>query len=218
MAIWVIITTSLINETIKGRDFETRRKEYLECIQKIIKQFQGYQIVIVENNSILQKRLRIGPHRTFLDNFGVPVLYTRSNQIITRNYGIMELLDVFECIKKFNIPEDDFIVKITGRYLLSDNPIFLNEVKKLSQTKYDAIVRYGSYMDNPAPEKSSHCVTGLVGLKCKYVKEIEIPDEDTYVEEKWCKKISSLDESKVCVLPVLGVFIRPEIKTYYFLV
>lgn len=218
MAIWVIITTCLLNEIVKGRDYKTRKVEYIVAIQKIIKQFQGYNIVIVENQSILEKRISIGPHITFLNKFNVPVLYTRNNQFITRNYGMKELLDIFACIQHFNIQDDDFIVKITGRYLLSDNPNFLNEVKNLTKTNYDAIVRYGSYMDNPAPEKSLHCVSGLIGLRCKYVKEIEVPNEETYVEEKWGKKIGSLDESKVCVLPVLGVFIRPEIKEYYFLV
>jgi hypothetical protein len=102
--------------------------------------------------------------------------------------------------------------------LLADDSVFIKEVKQLSQTKYDAIVRYGSYEQSPAPEHSSHCVTGLIGLRCKYVKQIEIPDENTYVEEKWATQISSLEKSKVKVLPILGIYIRPEVKTYHFLV
>lgn len=218
MGVWVIITACLINGTIKGRDFETRKTEYIVAIQKIIKQFQGCQIVIVENHSLLQKHIRIGPHMTFLNKFGVPVLYTRNNRFVTRNYGMKELLDVFACIQHFNIQDDDFIVKVTGRYMLAESSNFINEIRRLSETKYDAIVRYGSYMEHPAPEKSAHCVTGLVGLRCKYVKQIEIPNEDTYVEEKWAKKISELEDSKVCVLSELGVYIRPEMKLVYFLV
>ena len=218
MAIWVIITTSLINIPVKGKDYETRRTEYIAGIKKIIDQFQGYNIVIVENNSLLSKMFHIGPHITFLNKFNVPVLYTRNNQFINKNYGINELLDIFDCIKKFNIQDDDFIVKVTGRYLLNNPSEFVNQVKKLSETNYDAIVRYGSYMHYPPPEKSQHCVTGLIGLRCKYVKQIQIPDENTFVEEKWGTVISTLDETKIKVLPILGIYIRPEIKTYYFLV
>lgn len=218
MAIWVIITSSLINETTEGRDFERRRTEYISCIKKIISKFQNCNIVIVENNSLLEKKVKIGTHRTFLDTFGIPVLYTQNNRFITRNYGMKELLDVFACITHFNIKDDDFIVKITGRYIIADNCPFINQLNTLSQTNYDSILRYGSYMEYPAPQKSIHCVTGLIGLRCKYAKQMEIPDEDTFVEEKWAKKISELNDSKVCVLPTLGIYIRPELKTYYFLV
>lgn len=219
MAIWVIITTSLINESVEGRDFKTRKPEYIVSIRKILNQFQGCNIVIVENNSTLERRFKIGPHLTFLNSFNVPILYTQNNQFITRNYGMKELLDIFACIRHFNIPENDFIVKVTGRYMLADQSNFMREIKRLSETNYDAILRYGSYMKHPAPnEKDKDCVTGLIGLRCKYVKQIEIPDEDTYVEQKWAKKISELDESKVCILTELGIFIRPENRTYYFLV
>ena len=218
MSIWVIITTSLINESIKGRDYETRKSEYYAGIEKIKKHFEGCNLVIIENNSLLQKKLKVATHKTFLDNFNIPVLYTKNNRFITLNYGIKELLDVFACIQHFNIPDNDFIIKITGRYMLTEDSNFVKEVKKLSETKYDAIVRYGSYENNPAPMKSPHCVTGLVGLRCKYVKQIEVPDEHTYVEEKWATQISSLDESKVCVLSSLGVYVRPTSQEYYFLI
>lgn len=218
MAVWVIITTCLINSSVKGRDYQTRRAEYSISIQKIIKQFQGYNIVIVENHSLLEKLIHIGPHKTFLNNFNIPVLYTKNNRFITRNYGMKELLDVFACIQYFNIQPDDFIVKITGRYMLAEDSNFVNEIRRLPQTNYDGIARYGSYMEHPAPQKSPHCVTGLIGMRCKFVKQIEIPNEDTYVEEKWATQISMLDESKLCVLPMLGVYIRPEVKEYYFLV
>lgn len=215
MAIWVIITTSLIDSNIAGKDFKTRRNEYISGITKILKQFQGCNIVIVENNSILSRPIHIIPHKTFLNDFRIPVLYTRNNKYITRNYGMKELLDVFECINHFGIPDNDFIVKITGRYLLAEESNFVNEVKKLQDT--DAIIRYGAYY-NPPQQKDTNCITGLIGLRCKYVKQIEIPDEDTFVEEKWAKKISELEDSKVCVLKQLGIYIRPSGHEYYFLV
>lgn len=217
MAIWVIITASLINSNLVGRDFKTRRNEYISGISKILKHFQGCNIVIVENNSIVERPLHIVRNRTFLNDFGVPVLYTKTNRIITRNYGMKELLDVISCINHFSIPDDDFIVKITGRYLLAEGSNFVHEVKKLQDTHYDAIIRYGAYY-NPPQDKDNNCITGLIGLRCKYVKQIEMPNEDTFVEEKWATKISELDNSKVCVLQQLGIYIRPSVHEYYFLV
>jgi hypothetical protein len=219
MASWVIVTTSLINSNAKGRDYATRRIEYISGIEKIQKHFQGSQIVIVENHSLLEKKtLSFIPHKTFLNNFGIPVLYTKTNQIITRNYGMKELLDILACIQHFNIKDDDFIVKITGRYLLSNDSQFVNEIKQISTTNYDAILRYGSFIETPLEGKSTNCVTGLIGLRCKYIKEIEIPDEDTYVEWKWAKKINELDDSRVKSLRWLGIYIRPSIQPTYFLV
>lgn len=220
MAIWVIITTSLINGKVEGRDYITRKTEYMTAIPKILQEFKGYNIVIVENQSILSKKvLNFLPHKTFLDEFNIPVLYTKTNEIKTINYGKKELLDILACIKHFNIQDEDFIVKITGRYMLSTNPIskFVQEVRLLSQTNYEAIVRYGSYLENPASIKfNGNCITGIIGLKSKYVKEIEFPDDDTFIEMKWAKKISTLDSATVCVLPVLGIWIRPAIEPTWF--
>jgi hypothetical protein len=218
MAIWVIITASLINQAGKGRDYETRFTEYMNGITKIIDTFKDYKIVIVENQSIRVRQFSFGIHQTFLNSFKVPVLYTRTNEIVTRNYGMKELLDIKHCIDHFGIQDDDFIVKITGRYILKEDSEFVREVRNLSQTNYDAIIRYGSYIEDPPEGKSDNCVTGLIGLRCRYVKKIEIPDEDTYVEWKWAKVINSLEESKVRILRWLGIFIRPEVQKKYFLV
>lgn len=217
MAVWVIVTASLINQAGKGRDYETRKTEYIRGIRKILQHFKDYKIVIVENQSIRNKKLSFTANVTFLNSFGVPVLYTKTNEIDTKNYGLKELLDIRSCIKHFGIQDNDFIIKITGRYILIDSSNFVEEVKKLDNTQYDAIIRYGKYFERPC-EKTDNCVTGLIGLRCKYVNEIEIPDDDTFVEEKWAKKIMSLDDSKVRVLDQLGIYIRPCLQPDYILV
>lgn len=218
MTVWVILTASLINQAGRGRDYETRRVEYMNGIPKYIQAFKDCKIIIVENHSISQRQNPFGIHRTFLDGFKLPVVYTRTNKIVTRNYGMKELLDIKHCIEYFGIKDDDFVVKATGRYILKDDSEFLNEIRNLSQTNYDAIVRYGSYIDDAPEGKSDNCVTGLIGLRCKYIKQIEIPDEDTYVEWKWAKIINSLNDSKVKILKWLGIYIRPEVQRNYFLV
>lgn len=217
MRTWVIITCSLIDSPFPGRDYATRKMEYQMSIPKIIDSFKNCNIVIVENNSIIYSPNTL-THKTFLNSYGVPVIYTKTNKIVTRNYGKKELIDVHQCITKLNIPDDDFIVKITGRYLLDRNCPFVNEVNNLDKSQYDALIRYGCYEESPCFIKKASCITGLIGLRCKYVKEMNPPDEDIYVEETWARKIMSLDDSKVCILEILGIYIRPAIIKNYFLV
>jgi hypothetical protein len=217
MQIWVIITASLIN-----LDRETRKKEYIEGINKVLKTFKDpkYKIVIVENSSkITQKFSPL--HRTYLDQFNVPIFYTKNNIILkhTYNYGIIELLDLKECINYFGIKNDDFIIKITGRYELQDDCPFFDIVDKLEIHPYSAVVRYNQFCDPPSLERTHICTTGLIGLKCEYLKQIENVDfneNNTSIEINWAKAISSIDTSDVCILEKLGLLVKTRIKQYIY--
>lgn len=46
------------------------------------------------------------------------VYYTLNNNVQTNNKGYKELQDILDCIVKYNINDSDFIVKMTGRYIL----------------------------------------------------------------------------------------------------
>lgn len=210
MAVWIIITCCLI-DTNK----ETRQKEYIAGISQILKVFKNrkYKVVIVENNSRLEKKVSF-VHRTFLDKFRVPVLYTTNNRLLsyTKNYGIMEMTDIIDCINYFGIQDDDFIVKITGRYVLEDNCEFFKIVDNLDTRPYSAVLRFSQFDEPISLVKTSNCTTGLIGLKCKYVKQIELPelnDNETSIEMKWASVISKIDDSEICFLTKLGIYIRP---------
>jgi hypothetical protein len=112
--IYFIITTSLIKQ-----DYEIRKQQYINGITtlKTLTKNINCKLCIVENN---------GQRKTFLDDFGIDVLYTNNNEIKTNNKGIKELKDVWDCTNHFNIQDNDFIVKITGRYILQENNEFLN--------------------------------------------------------------------------------------------
>lgn len=210
MKIWVIITTSLVEVR-----YQERKAEYIAGIKSILKTFSDpkYKIVIVENNSKINNPVKFF-HKTFLDNFKVPVLYTKNNLLLkhTINYGIPEFADVLDCIKHFSIADDDFIIKVTGRYIIADNSKFFNVVDNLDNKPYSAVLRFSQYDEPYSLVKTDNCVTGIIGLKCKYVKQIEPPEfnqRKVSIEMKWAKVIKTLDDSEICFLTELGLCIKP---------
>jgi len=95
-----------------------------------------YKIIVVENN---------GERNTYLDALHDTVYYTENNFIPTRNKGIKELKDVWDCIEKYKIKDTDFIVKMTGRYILQDDSEFITTVQHLQETRYECIIKYGAF-------------------------------------------------------------------------
>jgi hypothetical protein len=131
--IYIIITASIFSEC------EIRKNKYIKCINnlnKIINENSiDCHIIIVENNGLRQ---------TYLDNLNCKVYYTNNNiNIHTTNKGHKELQDIIDCIQYFKIQDNDFIVKMTGRYFLHQDSKFIHELKN-NVTEYDAIIRYGS--------------------------------------------------------------------------
>ena len=174
--LYFIVTTSLFNECL------IRKEQYINGINKLKKIIQdlnilNYKIIIVENN---RKRY------TFLNMLDCEVYYTENNFLQTKEKGVKELQDIIDCIDKYNINDTDFIVKMTGRYILNDNSEFMNVIKNINNSNYDCVIKYGPYY-KPVNYKMNDCITGLIGMSCYYVKLIEKPNENECVEFKWVK-------------------------------
>lgn len=205
--IYFIITASLFNECT------VREEEYKCGISKFIQQINDIpnkKIIIVENN---------GLRETFLDEFvECDIFYTNNNLIDVQNKGTKELLDVFECISKYEIADDDFIVKLTGRYLINDDCIFINALKNMTETT-ECIIKYGSFL-NGLDYQTEDCLTGLIGMTCKYVKQIEKPVGFSSVEWNWAKVTYLINENNIYKVNKLGINICPIYynNTNYFLV
>ena len=203
--IFFIVTTSLID-----KEFLIRKTQYVNGINKLKQvihylNITDYKIIIVENNGI---------RNTFLDTSGCDIYYTRNNFLKTNNKGYKELKDIRDCIHKFNINDNDFIVKMTGRYILNDDSEFMHIIKNIHNTKYECVIRYGPYY-KPVDYKMDDCITGLIGMSCVYVKQIERPDGDDSVEWKWGKVTKKIDDSKICLLNKLGINICPASNSYF---
>ena len=164
-----------------------------------------YEIIIVENN---------GVRPTYLDTLGCNVHYTMNNYLPTYNIGIKELNDIFSCIEAYKIQESDFIVKMTGRYSIHEDSEFLKEVKALPDTQYDCILKYGSYA-SPVEYPMKDCITGLIGMKCAYIKKIEMPRIYECVEWNWAAITFTMDKEKVHRVNKLGIDICPGTNTYF---
>ncbi len=199
--IFFIVTTSLF------QDCSIRKTQYINGINKlkkiiIDKNIQDYKIIIVENN---------GKRNTFLDNLGCEVFYTKNNFLKT-NKGVKELKDIFDCITKFEIKDTDFIVKMTGRYILNEDSKFMNIIETINHTHFDCVIRYGSYI-KPVDYKMDDCITGLIGMSCFFVKKIPMNDE--CIEWKWAKVTKLIDDQKICMVNKLGINICPGSNSYF---
>ena len=121
--LYLLITTCLI-----PRNFEERKRRYMNGITTAIRRFSSLaKIIILENN---------GKRSTFLDEFGVEVFYTDNNQLSTPNIGNKELADLRDCISHYKIQEEDFVVKLSGRYILQEQCEFLDALMIALFEKY----------------------------------------------------------------------------------
>lgn len=221
MTVFIIITACLLNDPKNNRSYTTRKIEYTSGISALLERCKGkpYKFVIVENNSLIDRvPFLLKPHKTFLEDFGIPVVYTRNNMYRIKNYGTKELLDVKHVIDKLNIQDDDFIVKLTGRYILDTVCPFFDIIEKLDESPYSAVLRFGAYTNFEKERKKDNCTSGLIGMKCKYIKELDLPEESKFVEQVWAEKIASLPENEVCIIEKLGIFIRPATLECYILI
>jgi Ca2+/Na+ antiporter len=201
---YVIITTCLLTD-----NFEERKEEYKRGINSVIQRCKdkNYKLIIIENN---------GKRETFLDTFNIPVLYTNNNSLNTNNKGVKELYDVLSCIDHYKIKDNDFIIKMTGRYYIDNNSLFFDICDTINETNYDVVIKYG-WWRKPSNIKINDCITGLIGMRCKYIKQINfsLHNEDP-IEWEYAKVTQNIDNSRIKIMDILGLNIKPvnDLKEY----
>ena len=161
--IYIIITTS-INNKIGVKNSEHRKKRYLECINvllNLVKNDTTIKPIIVENNGIRD---------TYLNELNCDIVYTDNNKIKYSHKGGNELIDIKEVISKYNIKDNDIIIKLTGRYKIL-NLDFINLVKNNSDI--DAFLKFFNVCTLIYHNNKDDCVLGLFAIKCKYLKSFE---------------------------------------------
>ena len=199
--IYLLITTSLIE-----RNFEERKRRYTNGITTALRRFKDVancKIIIVENN---------GRRPTFLDEFGVEVFYTNNNQLPTINIGNKELADLKECMEHFAIRGEDFVVKLSGRYILQEPSEFMDALLLHGDTKA-AIVQYGSFNARQY-ERTRDCVTGLIGMRANALRTIAFTGPYGCIEWNWADAVLALPEDSVHRLRSVGLAICPGPDDY----
>jgi hypothetical protein len=158
--IYIIITTSINNKDGVQNNIH-RQNRYIESITnllQLIKNDSNIKPIIVENN---------GTRQTYLDNLKCDICYTNNNILQYNHKGENELLDIKEVINKYNIKDNDIIIKLTGRYKLLN----LNFINLIKNTDCDAYVKF--YNVCTLQYMYDDCVLGLYAIKCKYLKEFK---------------------------------------------
>ena len=190
-------------------DYDIRKSQYTDGITRLInytKNIENSKIIIIENN---------GKRNTFLDDFGVDVFYTENNNMNTLNKGLKEIKDILECIHHYQISDTDFIVKMTGRYLIEENNIFINIIKNIDINKIHCVIKYGCYK-SPVDYKCDNCITGLIGMLVKYIKLIKIPGEKECVEWCWAKNANLINSDNIILIQgKIGIQICPASNSYF---
>ena len=204
--IYFLVTTCVFD------DCTIRKNQYINCISKLKQvirdmNIENYKIIIIENN---------GLRSTFLNYMDCEVYYTNNNFLKVKNKGYKELKDILDCIEHYNINDTDFVVKITGRYVLKDNSEFMNVIKNIHITKYDSVIKYGAFY-KPVNYKMKDCITGLIGMTCSYIKHIKKPIGDDYpVEWNWAEVTYLMDDNKICIVNNLDIDVCPcSVATYF---
>lgn len=211
--LYFLVTTSLFNNC------EIRKSQYQEAITTLRGMIESLgiapcRIILIENN---------GRRPTFLDTLGCEVFYTMNNFLPMPNNGYKELQDILDCIAHYNIQDSDFIVKMTGRYILEDNSEFMQAVKMHlssfseggeASSDCECIIRFGSF-NRPVDYQVEDCITGLIGMCCRFIKHIEKPGLRDCVEWKWGKATYAMDRSKIHKVGRLGIRICPGSNTYF---
>jgi hypothetical protein len=101
-----------------------------------------------------------------LDTLGIPVHYTKNNEIRGTHKGVNELEDLKSVIEAYTMKDDDMIIKLTGRYHPTDDTFFRTV---LENPERDAFVCFFNVCRLMFMEYD--CVLGLFGLRCKLLKE-----------------------------------------------
>uniref|UniRef100_A0A6C0DI11 Glycosyltransferase n=1 Tax=viral metagenome TaxID=1070528 RepID=A0A6C0DI11_9ZZZZ len=159
--IYLIITTCL-NSKYGKQSQEHRKLYYIKAITKALEYSKNLPIkrIIVENN---------GKRETFLDQFSneADIVYTDNNSVPTSNKAQNEYLDIKEIIQKYQIQDDETIIKLTGRYILTNGGFFRYTVNN----NFDASLKF--YNICTLTFCRNDCLLGLYAIKAKYFKDFK---------------------------------------------
>ena len=71
-------------------------------------------------------------------------------------------------IEKYNIGDDDMIIKLTGRYKLLNDSFF--EFIKQNENNYDAFIKFYNVCEETF--MTNDCIMGMFSIRCKYLKQL----------------------------------------------
>lgn len=186
---------------------EKRYKEYVKGIETLRRYLKKnnlpIQIILVENSNSIKTPQKL----SFLQKFNLPVVLTDANdKINTKNRGRKELYDLINTLDQCQIPDDAFVVKLTGRYVVDEtNCPFFKEIENVSNLF--ALYKSG-YFEDKHDEDS--CCTGLIGSESRIIKNIYFQRENESLEQSWRRAIKEREtmenqQKHARKIPLLGI-------------
>lgn len=179
---YLIITTSIHNR-FGVIDNEKRKTRYIESIQSVLNIISSdIKPIIVENN---------GQRETYLDTLNCDVVYTDNNSLTdVCHKGVNELNDIKYVIQKYNIQDDDVVIKLTGRYKVLTNSFF----ELIKTTEFDAYVKFFNVCTTEFVYND--CVLGFFAVKCKNLNNFVYKQ---HAEIEFAEHIrNSVSSEKIC--------------------
>ena len=159
MNIWLVITACIHNR-YGVNDPERREREYIESISKSLSVVpKDVRVIIVENSC---------DGSSYLDQFGT-VLYTKNASLEVKSKAVIEFKDIQDAIKHFSIPDDDVIVKLTGRYILESSVIF--ETIRKTSTFHSAWVKFYNVCTKKFNDYD--CVLGCYAIRVRELMKLD---------------------------------------------
>lgn len=182
MKIYLIITCC-VNQKVGCNWSDRRRQEYYLGIANVLNLLPKDFIPIIVENSCEDS--------SYLDVFNCDKVYTKNNEFENKDglilhKGVNELRDIKYVIEKYNIDDDDIVIKMTGRYLLFKDCFFRLIKENLDK---DAFLRYYNVCSYVSGD--DQMVQGLFALKAKYFKVFEYRDFSKGCEQDF---VSSINE------------------------
>jgi len=158
--IWLLITTCVHNRW--GHvDPDVRKREYIESLRETLSNVpSGIRVILIENST---------REATYLDQFG-HVDHTWNNLMQVANKGIIEFTDLQEIMGRYSIADDDIVVKLTGRYPMTDST-FLTHIQS-TMSDYDLWSRFMNVCTQE--EILTDFILGCYAIRAKYLKGLDV--------------------------------------------
>jgi hypothetical protein len=181
-----LIITCCIDSKIGVKWTGRRRQEYFLGISNILEHCREKDIIpiIVENSK---------DGSSYLDVFNCDKVYTKNNEFEVEgdfilHKGVNELRDINFVIKKYNIQNDDMIIKHTGRYMLFQDDFFKLVLDNLDKECIQKTYNVCTYSNNEID-----IVMGLFAIKARYLKVFKYTgmDDNMGCEEDFKRYILS---------------------------
>lgn len=233
-SLWILGTSSLpVHNPVREQQYREGMKSIAEHVLNrpdVRKAFpDGYRhVVYVENNGHRSTPLNEFIEEAAQQSRGVDwrVVYTNTNLLNISNSGVKEALDEFDVTTHLTQLEDDWIVKLTGRYrVTADSPLITALVQ--SKDSIDVIYRPGAYYQRDWPLEQYDkldCISGFFAMRQRrweQYREWFYSRNDLWKEtepaEWWLARFiqSQVPQERILLVPKLGAWIAPGSDTFF---